>query len=157
MCGSHCRQFYHHMGEESCRPASGVSPQSGWWQNLVSWEGWALTHWGWVTHVCVSKPTIIGSDNGLWPGWSYLKFWTSAGILLIQTLGTNISEILNEIHKFSFKKMHFKMLSVKQRHFVSLNVLIGDSLPPQWVKNVVFILFRLLIKPSHRDSLTKRL
>ena len=23
------------------------------------------THWGWVTHICVGKLTIIGSDNGL--------------------------------------------------------------------------------------------
>ena len=28
----------------------------------------ALTHWGRVTHICVSKLTIIGSDNGLSPG-----------------------------------------------------------------------------------------
>ena len=27
-----------------------------------------LTHWGRVTHICVSKQTIIGSDNGLSPG-----------------------------------------------------------------------------------------
>ena len=28
-----------------------------------------LTQWGRVTHKCVSKITIIGSDNGLSPGW----------------------------------------------------------------------------------------
>ena len=27
-----------------------------------------LTHWGRVTHICVSKITTIGSDNGLSPG-----------------------------------------------------------------------------------------
>ena len=27
-----------------------------------------LTHWGRVTHTCISKITIIGSDNGLLPG-----------------------------------------------------------------------------------------
>ena len=27
-----------------------------------------LTHWGRVTHICVSKLAIIGSDNGLSPG-----------------------------------------------------------------------------------------
>ena len=27
-----------------------------------------LTHWGRVTHICVSKLTIIGSYNGLSPG-----------------------------------------------------------------------------------------
>ena len=26
------------------------------------------THWGRMTHICVSKPTTIGSDNGLSPG-----------------------------------------------------------------------------------------
>ena len=26
------------------------------------------THWGWVTYICVSNLTIIGSDNGLSPG-----------------------------------------------------------------------------------------
>ena len=39
--------------------------------------------------------------------------WTSAGILLIEPLGTNFSEILIEIHTFSFKKIHFKMSSGK--------------------------------------------
>ena len=28
-----------------------------------------LTHWGRVTHICVCKLTIIGSDNGLLPEW----------------------------------------------------------------------------------------
>ena len=28
---------------------------------------YALTHWGRVTHICVSKLNIIGSDNGLPP------------------------------------------------------------------------------------------
>ena len=26
-----------------------------------------LTHWGWVTYICIGKITIIGSDNGLPP------------------------------------------------------------------------------------------
>ena len=35
--------------------------------------------------------------------------WNNAGILLIRTKGTNVSEILIEIYKFSFKKVHLKM------------------------------------------------
>ena len=73
----------------------------------------ALTHWGRVTHICVSKLTIIGSDNGLSPGRRQAIIWTSAGILLIRPLGTNFNEILIEIHTFSFKKMHLKMSSAK--------------------------------------------
>ena len=70
-----------------------------------------LTHWGRVTHICVSKLTIIGSDSGLSPGRRQAIIWTNAGILLIGPLGTNFGEILPEIHTFSFKKMHLEMSS----------------------------------------------
>ena len=84
-----------------------------------------LTHWGQVTHIRVGKLTIIGSDNGLSPGRRQAIIRTNAGILLIGTLGTNISEILSEIHTFSFKKMHLKMSSGRWRTFcLGLNVLI---------------------------------
>ena len=76
-----------------------------------------LTHWGRVTHICVSKLTSIGSDNGLSPGRRQAIIWTNAGILFIRTLGTSISEILGEIHSFSFWKMHLKMASAKWRLF----------------------------------------
>ena len=60
-----------------------------------------LTHWGWVTHICVSKLTIIGSDNGLSPGRRQAIIWTNAGILLIGPSATNVNEILSEIPTFS--------------------------------------------------------
>ena len=71
----------------------------------------ALTHWSPVMHICVSKLTIIGSDNGAAPGRRQAIIWTNAGILLIGPLGTNFSEIFIEIYIFSFKKMHLKMSS----------------------------------------------
>ena len=74
-----------------------------------------LTHWGRVTHICVSKLTIISLDNGLSPSRRLFIIWTSAGILLIRTLGTNFNEILGEINSFSFSKMLLKMLSAKWR------------------------------------------
>ena len=67
-------------------------------------------HWGWETHIWVSKLTIIGSDNGLSPGRRQAIIRTSAGKLLIWPLGTNFNEIWSEIHTFSFKKMHLKNL-----------------------------------------------
>ena len=85
----------------------------------------ALTHWGRVTHICVSKLTIIGSDNGLSPGLRQAIIWTNVGILSIESLGTNISEILIKSRAFSFKKMHLKMSSGKWRpSCLGLNVLI---------------------------------
>ena len=76
-----------------------------------------LTHWGRVTHICVSKLTIIGSDNGLTPGRRQAIIRTNAGILLIGPLGTNVSEISIGIQTFSFSKMHLKMSSAKWRLF----------------------------------------
>ena len=81
--------------------------------NIDNYQHIALTHWGRGTRLCVSKLTIIGSDNGLSPGRRQAIIRTSAGILLIGPLGTNFSEILIEIHTFSFKKMHLKMSSAK--------------------------------------------
>ena len=90
-----------------------------YWQS----QHW-LTHWGRVTHICVGKLTIIGSDNGLSPGRRQAIIWTNAGILLIGPLRTNFSEILSEINSFSFKKMRLKMSSGKWRpSCLGLNVL----------------------------------
>ena len=83
-----------------------------------------LTHWGRVKHICVSKHTIIGSDNGLSPGRRQAIIWTNVGILLIGTLGKNFSEILFQIRIFSFKKMGLNVSSVKWRPFcLGLNML----------------------------------
>ena len=87
---------------------------------------WAnyLTHWGRVTHICVSELIILGSDNGLSPGWRQAIIWSNAGILSIGTLGTNFSEILIEILTFSFKNMRLKVSSGKWRpSCLGLNVL----------------------------------
>ena len=93
-----------------------ISPCNAWKQFLI--------HWGWATHIFVSKLTIIGSDNGLSPGRRQAIIWTNTGILLIGPLGTIFSEILIGIHTFSFKKMHLKMSSRKRQPFcLGFNVL----------------------------------
>ena len=85
---------------------------------------------GRVTHICVCKITIIGSDNDLLPGRRQAIIWTNDGILLIRTLGRNFSQFLNEIHTFSFKKIPLKMSSAKWRPFcLGLNVL---NNPPRY-------------------------
>ena len=57
-----------------------------------------LTDWGRVTHLSVSKLTIIDSGNDLSPGRRQAIIRTNIGILLIRTSGTNFSENLSEIH-----------------------------------------------------------
>ena len=85
----------------------------------------SLIHWGRVTHKCVGKLTIIGSDNGLSPDRRQAIIWTNAGLLLVRT---NFSDFLSEIRAFSFKKMHLKMSSwIWQPSCLGLNVLIWGS------------------------------
>ena len=76
-----------------------------------------LTHWGRVTHICVSKLTTIGSDNGLSPDRHQAIIWTNAGILSIRPLGPKLSEILIEILTFSLKRLRLKVSSAKRRSF----------------------------------------
>ena len=95
-----------------------------------------LTHWGRVTHICVNKLNITGSDicvnklnitgadNSFSPGRRQAIIWTNDDILLTGPLGTNFSEILSEIHALSFTKIHLKTSSAKWRPFcLDLNVL----------------------------------
>ena len=55
----------------SCSPEQ-RSQTNTWINSMVSndaiWCTLDLTHWDRVTHICVGKLTIIGSDNGLSPG-----------------------------------------------------------------------------------------
>ena len=59
-----------------------------------------------MTHICVSKLTTIGSDNGLSPDRHQAIIWTKAGILLLRNLGTNFSDFL----RMEALKGHVKFL-----------------------------------------------
>ena len=91
----------------------------------VTYKGFlSLTHWGRVTHICVSNPTITGSDNGLSPGRPQAIIWTNAGILLIRPLGTNFSEILMAaIFQTTFSNAFSWMKIYEFRFCLGLNVL----------------------------------
>ena len=82
-----------------------------------------LTHWGRMTHICLGKLTITGSDNGLSPGRCQATIWTKAAILSIRPLGTNFCALLIEIQTFPFKKMRSKVSSAKWWQFcLGLNI-----------------------------------
>ena len=102
--------------------------QSTFGENSTYWSTpysiFVLTHWGRVTHICVGKLTIIGSDNGLSPERRQAITWTNARILLIGPLETKFSEVLIEIQTFSLMKIRLKMSSAKCSSFrLGLNVL----------------------------------
>ena len=88
-------------------------------------------------HICIGNLTIIGSDNGLSPGRRQAIIWTNAGMLLFKPIATNFSEILIKIITFSFKTMHSKVSSGKQRpSCLGLNVL-RRCLNQMWVHRQV--------------------
>ena len=112
--------------------------QSAWWLYMVCCQfgnvafkmpfiqlgQLVLTHWGRVTHICVTELTIIISDNALSPGRRQAIIWNNAGLLLIEPWGINFSEISIGIQTSSFKKMHLNMSSANWRPFcLGLNVL----------------------------------
>ena len=106
-----------------------------------------LTHWGRVTHICVSKLTNIVSDNGLPPGRRQAIIWTNTGILLIGPLGTNSSEILIGIRTFWFKKMRLKVSSAKWRPFCLGLIVLTNDYPIFWRTHVSQ---ELRTKPTRR-------
>ena len=63
-----------------------------------------------LSSVCASQGIISSRRQAI--------IWTNAGILLIGPLGTNFNEILIKIHKFSFKKIHFKCCLENGGHLV---------------------------------------
>ena len=81
-----------------------------------------------MTHKCVSKLIIIVSDNGLSHGDKPLSELTMNGLLnqcwniVNPNLRSNFSEIVSEIHIFSFRKMHLKMSAAKWPFCPGLNV-----------------------------------
>ena len=66
-----------------------------------------------MTHICVSKINIIGSDNGLSPGRRQAIIWTNAGILLIGPCGNKFLEIL--IQENAFQNVVWKMAAILSR------------------------------------------
>ena len=101
----HHQHFHHHYYHRQCQRHQDDN---------------GLTHWGRATYICVSKLTIIGSDNGLSPNRRKAISWTNGGILLIRSLETNFSAILSEIYIFfnqenSLENVVWKMASILSR------------------------------------------
>ena len=80
---------------------------------------YAFFSWARVTHICVSKLTIIGSENGLSPDRFQAIIWASDGMFLIGALGTDFGEVL--IHLLSIK-CFWKCRQKTCGHFVSASM-----------------------------------
>ena len=79
-----------------------------------------LTHWGWVTHICVSQLAITGSENGLSPGRRQAIIWTNAGILSIGPLWIYFIKIVRKksyifIQVNAFENIVRKLVAILSR------------------------------------------
>ena len=57
-------------------------------------------------YICVSKSTIVGSDNDLSPGRRQAIICTNDGILLIRPVGTNFNELLSSKFKYFHRRKY---------------------------------------------------
>ena len=72
-----------------------------------------LTHWGRMTHFAsINQPSLVQIMACHLVGAKPLSE-PMLELLLIGNSETNFSEIVSEIHTFSFKKMHLKISSTK--------------------------------------------
>ena len=108
-------------------------------------EPFNSTHRGRVTHIVISKSTIICSDNGLSPDRCQAIIWTNTGILLIGPLGTNFSKILIKIHTFSIKKMHLKNGKWKMWSILSGPQCLNSLAPGKFEWNFTHVIFKQIL------------
>ena len=76
-----------------------------------------LTHWGRVTHICVSILTIIGADNGLSPVRHQAIICTSAGIVVNWNLRSKFQWNLERNAHIFIQENVFEIVSAKWRPF----------------------------------------
>ena len=97
-------------------------------------------HWGRVTHICVSKLTVIGSDNGMSPDRRQAIIWTNAEILLIGPFGTKFNRNSNIfVQENAFESVVCEMAAISSRpqcvkiSTISTTPMVAQSAPHQWV------------------------
>ena len=83
-------------------------------QLLYSISNAELTHWGWVTHLCVSRLTITGLDNGLSP--YLIQCWNIVNWTLGNKLQWNFNRNSNIfIEENTFENVVYEILFILSR------------------------------------------
>ena len=101
--------FIHQNACENALCEMGAIWSSGWWVNSFSPSATYMSQWIGSASAQIMACRLFGAKP--------LSYITSAGLLSIGPLETNISEILIQIQNFSFTKMHLKISSAKRWPF----------------------------------------
>ena len=86
-----------------------------------------LSHKGRVTHMCVSKLTIIGSDNSLLPGRHEAVIWTNAGLFEIWIW--KITSWRSQSHHTGVSELEAILLKTLHNRHIKCKVTLSRSLP----------------------------
>ena len=95
---------------------------------------YSLTHWGRVTHICISKPTTIGLDNGLLPGWRQaIIYLIQCWNIVYWTLGNKLEWNLKRnsyifIQEKAFENVTWKIPAILSRPQCVNVTLHGDQI-----------------------------
>ena len=105
-----------------------------------------LTHWGWVTDICVSKLTINGSDNGLLSVQHQAIIWTEDGVLLIRSLKNKLQwNLTRNLYILIHENAYENVVSILSRpHYVN------NTLRQLWQGSEKF--FRIFGSKSDKKS-----
>ena len=86
-----------------------------------------------MTHACVSKLTIIGSDSGLSSGWRQAIIGNNAELFYLDPLEQTSIKFSIEIHTLSFsRKSIWKCRPENSGHFVNVNSYNLNIKAKQW-------------------------
>ena len=110
-----------------------------------------LTHWGWVTHICVSKLTFIGSDNGLSPGRRQAIIWTNATNIIKLNLRNKLQWNLKRNSYIFIQENAFENVVCEMAAILSRPQCV-NKISLKWLHWNVFLKVPLMMK-QHQFSL----
>ena len=91
------------------------------WMNNISWR-LGLTHWSRVMHICISKLTILGSDNGLAPSHYLNQGWNIVNWILRSKPQWNLNRnSYISIQENVFENVIWKVAAILWHQCVNVN------------------------------------
>ena len=111
-----------------------------------------LTHWSWLTHICVGNLTIIGLDDGLSPGHYLIQCWSIVNWNITNKFQWNLKRNLYIfIPKNALENVVCEMASI----CLGLNVLTLNVREPSYLgltRSISWLLMPwLLTSPGHQQ------
>ena len=113
-----------------------------------------LTHWGRVTHICVGKLTIIGSDYGLSPETALSHYLNQCWNIVNWILGNKLHRNFNRNSNISIHENALEDVVCELASILSQPQCVKD--PKDAVRQCVHVVMIHAVKPVCSDHLSKK-